>query len=199
MLTVYGKRRNGLTWKNETQGIASRVVNAVTFEATVGDITSQDVDAIVNAANSSLLGGGGVDGAIHRRAGPQLLLECATLNGCNTGDAKITRGYQLIARHVIHTVGPVFRDGHHLEPFLLAGAYHRSLEVASENELISIAFPAISTGAYGYPMNSAAEIAVGTCMAFVLSRKTSIALVRFVLFSEAAFGVYAQKLAQQQL
>jgi O-acetyl-ADP-ribose deacetylase (regulator of RNase III) len=164
-------------------------INRSRLELIEGDITKQDTEAIVNAANPTLLGGGGVDGAIHWAAGPELLEECRTLGGCQTGDAKITKGYRLRAKHVIHTVGPVYyRDGARA-PELLANAYCRSLEVASENNVRSVAFPSISTGAYGYPMEEAAPIALQTAINY-LEAHTDIELVRFVLFGTRAYQVY---------
>jgi O-acetyl-ADP-ribose deacetylase (regulator of RNase III) len=166
-----------------------------TLELVRGDITAQATDAIVNAANTTLLGGGGVDGAIHRAGGPEILTECRTLGGCATGDAKLTRGGRLRARFVIHAVGPVYRDGRHGEPELLASAYRRSLELAAEQGLESIAFPSISTGAYRFPIVEAAPIALAGVARFVTARRGMLALVRFVLFSDADLAAYAAALA----
>ena len=163
------------------------------FSAIQADITALAVDAIVNAANMSLLGGGGVDGAIHRAAGPALLAECRALAGCATGEAKITLGHRLRARHVIHTVGPVYRDGDSGEPALLASCYRRSLELAREHGLRSIAFPAISCGVYGYPMDQAAVIAVRTCREFTRANP-GIDEATFVLSSGEALAVYRRLL-----
>jgi O-acetyl-ADP-ribose deacetylase len=157
-----------------------------------GDITKQAVDAIVNAANTSLLGGGGVDGAIHRAAGPALLAECRTLHGCPTGDAKLTKGYRLPARYVIHAVGPVWQDGQHGEPELLANCYRRALELATENNLFSIAFPNISTGVYGYPKDKAADVAIASVRQF-LQQSTSVHTVHFVCFDAENYQLYQQK------
>jgi len=160
-----------------------------------GDITKQTVDAIVNAANSSLLGGGGVDGAIHRAAGPQLLEACRKLNGCNTGEAKITPGFKLPAKWVIHTVGPVWHGGHQREDELLASCYRESLALAAANGCASVAFPQISTGAYGFPLERASAIAVAEIDAF-LARESSVAEVRCVCFGESAHTAVAQALAR---
>ncbi len=168
-----------------------QIVNRTVIELVQGDITSQDVDAIVNAANTFLLGGGGVDGAIHRAGGVAILDECKKLNGCQTGDAKITTGGNLKAGHVIHTVGPIYRDGMRGEPELLASCYRRSLEVAVENSKQTVAFPSVSTGVYGYPYDEAAEIALSTVKAFV-EENASIRLVRFVLFNEPIYQAFEE-------
>jgi O-acetyl-ADP-ribose deacetylase (regulator of RNase III) len=158
-----------------------------------GDITALDVDAIVNAANTTLLGGGGVDGAIHRAAGPELLAECRTLGGCQPGEAKLTQGYRLPARFVIHTVGPVWTGGKRGEPQILANCYRNSLQLAVENGIKTIAFPAIGCGAYGYPIREATRIAVETTREF-LAADDKIKKVIFVLWSEDLYQAYSQLL-----
>lgn len=165
------------------------------IEVVQGDITVQQVDAIVNAANSSLLGGGGVDGAIHDAAGPELLAECRTLQGCPTGDAKITLGYRLPARWVIHTVGPVWRGGKDMEDELLANCYRRSLELAVQTGARSVAFPAISTGIYGFPLERATRIAVREVRAFV-ENNSAVERLIFVCFDGRTHDVYQRVLKE---
>lgn len=171
-------------------------VHHALLELVEGDITNQDTEAVVNAANNSLLGGGGVDGAIHRAGGPEILAECRKLGGCATGDAKITGGGRLRARYVIHAVGPVYwREGGERAAELLANAYHRSLEVATQHGIQSVAFPSLSTGAYGYPMDAAASIALQTVMDYLAAQDSdAIQLVRFVLYGSEAYHVYRRAL-----
>lgn len=161
----------------------------------LGDITHQDTDAIVNAANPSLLGGGGVDGAIHRAAGRELLEECKLLNGCHTGDAKITKGYNLKARYVIHTVGPIWRGGNNNEEKLLRSCYKKCFELAVLNNIRTISFPAISTGVYGYPLKPAAEIAVSETINFLKNNKF-FKEVNFVCFDMNTYNVYQETLKE---
>lgn len=162
------------------------------LELIKGDITKINADALVNAANRSLLGGGGVDGAIHRAAGQKLLEECRKLGGCETGQAKITGGYNLIAKYVIHTVGPIWRGGRNKEEELLADCYRNSLRLAADNNIKTIAFPSISTGAYGFPIERAAPIVFETVKEFLEGRPDSFEKIIFVLFSERDFAVYKQ-------
>lgn len=168
-------------------------IDSTTLSLIKGDITNEKTDAIVNAANSRLAGGGGVDGAIHRAGGPKIMEECRKIGGCPTGGAVITTGGNLKAKYVIHTVGPIYRDGKNREAELLSSAYRKSLELAVSKGLKSIAFPSISTGAYGYPINEAAEIALRTVIEFIKANR-GFELVRFVLFSERDLAVYEESL-----
>jgi O-acetyl-ADP-ribose deacetylase (regulator of RNase III) len=174
---------------------ATRQIGQARFEVVVADITTLRVDAIVNAANSSLLGGGGVDGAIHRAAGPQLLAECRTLNGCATGDAKITGGYGLPARHVIHAVGPVWRGGTEAEDDALASCYRRAVALCAVHGLASVAFPAISTGVYRFPADRAARIAVTTTIDALADMAEPVRVI-FCCFSDQSARLHAAALAQ---
>ena len=171
-------------------------IHHTTLELVQADITTLDVDAIVNAANRSLLGGGGVDGAIHRAAGPELLAECRQLGGCETGSAKITRGYRLKARHVIHAVGPVWHGGGADEEAVLAGCYRTALDLAAAHKLTSIAFPAISTGVYRFPADLAARIAVGTVASEVAAQPRGMARVIFCCFSEESAEHHSNAFAE---
>lgn len=175
--------------------VLTRQIGGVQLEIIVADITTLSVDAIVNAANTSLLGGGGVDGAIHRAAGPELVAECRMLHGCKTGDAKITNGYRLKAAHVIHTVGPVWNGGTTGEDDLLASCYRRVMELCATHKLTSVAFPAISTGIYRFPADRAAEIAVRTTVN-MLPAAPSVSRVVFCCFSEPSAKLHAEALAR---
>jgi len=180
----------------ETEGGFMEInINKGVLSLVEGDITKQVTEAIVNAANRGLRGGGGVDGAIHRAGGPKILDECIKIGGCETGEAVITTGGNLKAKYVIHTVGPVYRDGLHNEPKLLENAYKNSLKLASSRGVKSVAFPSISTGAYGYPLEDAAGIALNTTINY-LREHSDIELVRFVLFGQRALEVYEKKLKE---
>lgn len=184
--------RYALRWRRIMQRAQ---IGTSVLELVEGDITKQDTEAIANAANEGLRGGGGVDGAIHLAGGPQIAEECRKIGHCPTGEARITTGGRLKARWVIHTVGPVYHDGRHGEPELLAGAYRNGLQLASEKGIKTLAFPSISTGAYGYPMAEGARIALTTAIEY-LRGHPEITLVRFVLFGSAALRTYEQVLAE---
>jgi O-acetyl-ADP-ribose deacetylase (regulator of RNase III) len=175
--------------------LSARQIGPARLEVIVADITTLSVDAIVNAANSSLLGGGGVDGAIHRAAGPELLAECRTLHGCKTGDAKITKGYRLPAKHVIHAVGPVWHGGEQGEDAQLASCYRRAIELCVSSDLASVAFPAISTGVYRFPADRAAGIAVATVVE-ALARAPTISRVVFCCFSNDSARLHEHELTR---
>ena len=167
-----------------------RRINSISLEIVRGDITKEETDAIVNAANSRLAGGGGVDGAIHRAGGPAIMAECDRIGGCPTGRAVITTAGNLAAKKVIHTVGPIYRGGGQMEAQLLKNAYWSSLDLARENELTSVAFPAISTGVYGYPLDEAAEIAIGTAVEYA-GTFDQPGLIRFILFDQIAYNTFS--------
>jgi O-acetyl-ADP-ribose deacetylase (regulator of RNase III) len=189
--------RRGIGQHDQRGDLVRVKIGTAALELAQGDITTQDTEAIVNAANSSLLGGGGVDGAIHRAGGPQILAECRELGGCATGDAKITTGGRLKSSYVIHAVGPIYwQEGPERAEALLSSAYRRSLEVAAGHGVQSVAFPAISTGAYGYPIDEGARVALQTMIDYLAAQKEDgIRLVRVVLFSGQAYQVFQRVLA----
>jgi O-acetyl-ADP-ribose deacetylase (regulator of RNase III) len=191
MIMVNPKSRYSPSIEPEQRRI---LIGDTVLELVQGDIIYENVDAIVNAANSSLMGGGGVDGAIHRAAGPELLEETQKLKGCRTGNAKITAGYRLNAKHIIHAVGPIYQHNNPEVPKLLASAYRRSLEIAIEHNLKSIAFSAISTGVYGYPMDEASEIALSTVIETLSNNHNALETVRFVLFTPEALETFTATL-----
>lgn len=180
-------------------GLTAQLLNKLKMETRIeiiiDDITKQNVDAIVNAANNALLGGGGVDGAIHNVAGNELLTECRTLNGCETGQAKITKGYKLPAKYIIHTVGPIWNDGQNNENELLANCYINCLKLAVENNIKTIAFPSISTGIYGFPIDKASEIALNEILSFLKENKM-IELVKIVCFGQNDYNIYNKKYSE---
>jgi O-acetyl-ADP-ribose deacetylase (regulator of RNase III) len=181
---------------SQPQPLLTAAVGSARLEVCVADITTLNVDAVVNAANRSLLGGGGVDGAIHRAAGPDLVAECRTLGGCETGSAKMTRGYRLPAKHIIHAVGPVWRGGAAREEELLASCYRSAIDIAAAHRLGSLAFPAISTGVYGFPADRAARIAVGTVAAELASSSRSVERIVFCCFAQSAADHHITALAE---
>jgi O-acetyl-ADP-ribose deacetylase (regulator of RNase III) len=184
---------------SQPQPLLTAAVGSARLEVCVADITTLNVDAVVNAANRSLLGGGGVDGAIHRAAGPDLVAECRTLGGCDTGSAKITRGYRLPAKHVIHAVGPVWRGGAGREEELLASCYRRSIDIAAAHRLGSLAFPAISTGVYGFPPDRAARVAVGTVAGELAAAPRGVERIVFCCFAQSAADHHIAALAEMGL
>jgi O-acetyl-ADP-ribose deacetylase (regulator of RNase III) len=194
-LTGRGVPRHNQPVRIFGEATIKRKIGTTIIELVEGDITHERVAAIVNAANSRLAGGGGVDGAIHRAGGPRILEECRKIGGCPTGEAVITTGGDLAAEKVIHTVGPIYRDGEHGEPELLAGAYRNSLRVASENGLATVAFPSISTGVYGYPIRDASKVALSTVIGY-LREHPEISLVRHVLYSRSDYEIYEETLKE---
>jgi O-acetyl-ADP-ribose deacetylase (regulator of RNase III) len=185
--------------KMEPTPLVTVEIHEAQIELVIGDITTLDVDAIVNAANRTLLGGGGVDGAIHRAAGPELKLECETLGGCDTGDAKITRGYNLKARHVIHAVGPIWGGGQRDEDALLAACYRNSLKLAVQNRITSVAYPAISTGVYAFPPDRAARIAAGTLVSELAAQPEGLARIVLCCFSAQSAQHHLEALVEMGL